>query len=99
MPRGLATPVRRSSRQRKRNLLPSSQGTVKIRWWSVDISVWKSVLSQVIAASQLREMQEAMLLMRPGDWVQTSTGFWQLIVPSATYEPAGLVRIGERVSA
>ncbi len=62
-------------------------------------SVWKSVLSQVIAASQLREVQEAMLLMRPGDWVQTSTGFWQLNVPKATHEPAGLVRIGERVSA
>lgn len=62
-------------------------------------SVWKSVLSQVIAASQLREMQEAMLLMKLGDWVQTSRGFWQLDVPSAEHEPAGLVPIGERISA
>lgn len=62
-------------------------------------SVWKSVLSEVIAASQLRDMQEAMLLMKPGDWVQTSSGFWQLNVPSATGEPAGLVRIGDRLSA
>src|SRR5215467_1196928 len=31
-------------------------------------SVWKSVLSRVISASQLREKQEAMLLMRAGDW-------------------------------
>jgi hypothetical protein len=62
-------------------------------------SVWKSVLSQVIAASQLREMQEAMLLMNPGDWVQTGTGFWQLNAPSNTHEPAVLVRIGEQLSA
>jgi hypothetical protein len=61
--------------------------------------VWKSVLSQVIAASQLREMQEAMLLMKAGDWVQTTTGFWQLNVPSSANERAGLVRIGERTSA
>ena len=61
--------------------------------------VWKSVLSQVIAASQLRETQEAMLLMRPGDWVQTSSGFWQLNVPSTMHDRAELVRIGERISA
>ncbi len=60
---------------------------------------WKSVFSQIIAASQLREKQEAMLLMKPGDWIQTSTGFWQLHVPSATAEPARLARIGERISA
>jgi hypothetical protein len=41
---------------------------------------WKSSLSQVIAASQLRDMQEAMLLMREGDWVQTNCGFWQLVI-------------------
>jgi hypothetical protein len=62
-------------------------------------SVWKSVLSQVIAASQLREVQEAMLLMNPGDWLQTATGFWQLSTPSRTHEPAVLVRIGQQLSA
>ena len=40
--------------------------------------IWKSVFSQVIAASHLRDKQEAMLLMQPGDWLQTNTGFWQL---------------------
>jgi hypothetical protein len=59
-------------------------------------SAWKSVFSQVIAASQLRDKQEAMLLMKPCDWILTSTGFWQLHVPSATTVPAGLIRIGER---
>lgn len=39
--------------------------------------VWKSSAA-VIAVSQLREKQEVMLLMRPGDWVRTSCGFWQL---------------------
>lgn len=61
--------------------------------------VWKSVLSRTIAASQLRSEQEAMLLMKSGDWVQTSRGFWQLIGSFATHQPAGLVRIGESVSA
>lgn len=62
-------------------------------------STWKSVFSQVIAASHLREKQEAMLLMKPGDWIQTSAGFWQLPVPITTTEPAELARIGERITA
>ena len=59
--------------------------------------VWKSVLSELIAASQLREMQEAMLLMRPDDWVQTSTGLWQLHTPERSRRPPGLVRIGDPI--
>lgn len=39
---------------------------------------WKSPSATVIAASQLRNAQEAMLLMKLGDWVQTNCGFWQL---------------------
>lgn len=62
-------------------------------------SVWKSAFSRVIAASQLREKQEIMLLMNAGDWVQTSAGFWQLCARSSSGEPDGLVRIGEQVSA
>ena len=60
-------------------------------------SVWKSVLIKIIATSQLRDKQEAMLLMRAGDWVQTSTGFWQLKVSMPPHEPAGLGRIGEQI--
>jgi hypothetical protein len=68
---------------------------------SIDFAstVWKSVFSQVIAASQLRDKQEAMLLMRPGDWVQTGSGFWQLVVARNAREPGELVRIGERISS
>jgi hypothetical protein len=62
-------------------------------------SVWKSVFSLVIAASELRDKQEFMLLMKPGDWVQTSTGFWQLCAQSSSGERERLVRIGEQVSA
>ncbi|PYY12996.1 MAG: hypothetical protein DMG60_22810 [Acidobacteria bacterium] len=61
-------------------------------------NVWKSALAQVVAASQLRNMQEVMLLMKPGDWVQTSAGFWQLNVPFVNNEPAGLVRLGKSLS-
>ena len=62
-------------------------------------SVWKSVFSRVIAASELREKQEVMLLMKSGDWVQTSTGFWQLCAHLSSGERHGLVRTGEAVAA
>jgi len=60
---------------------------------------WKSPSATAIAASQLREKQEVMLLMKPGDWVRTNCGFWQL-----TTTPNGPVGIaleltGEQVSA
>ena len=60
--------------------------------------VWKSVLSRAIAASQLREIQETMLLMKPGDWIQTNSGFWQLNQPRSIHERPRLVRIGEPIS-
>ena len=43
-------------------------------------STWKSPGAAVIAASQLRQAQEAMLLMKPGGWVRTACGLWQLSV-------------------
>jgi hypothetical protein len=61
-------------------------------------STWKSVFSRVIAASQLREKQEVMLLMNSGDWVQTSAGFWQLQIDRGGLEREKLARIGDRVS-
>jgi hypothetical protein len=56
--------------------------------------VWKSVFSPVVAATQLRDRQEVMLLMKPGDWVQTVRGFWQMSVPSAGRERPALELIG-----
>ena len=44
----------------------------------ISSSTWKSSSVSVIAASRLRETEEIMLLMRAGDWVKTSSGFWQL---------------------
>ena|SRR5579884_2919331 len=41
---------------------------------------WKAPTALVIAASQLRQSQEAMLLMKPGDWVRTACGLWRLEV-------------------
>src|SRR5579883_1335963 len=38
---------------------------------------WRSRTTKVIAASQLRQTQEAMLLMKPGDRVRTACGVWQ----------------------
>lgn len=51
---------------------------------------WKSDGARVIAASELRQMQEVMLLMKPEDWVQTDCGFWVLRVPDATPTKASL---------
>jgi hypothetical protein len=62
-------------------------------------SAWKSAFSKVIAASQLREKQEVMLLMKPSDWVQTRRGFWQLNVPAGIREQAQLTRMGGLTSA
>jgi len=61
--------------------------------------VWKSVFSRVIAASHLRDKQEAMLLMNPGDWIQTDTGFWQLIADQSSGQRATLTRVGGKTSA
>jgi hypothetical protein len=41
---------------------------------------WKSETTQAIAASHLRDRQEAMLLMKPGGWVASSLGIWQLTI-------------------
>lgn len=39
---------------------------------------WNSPSVLAIAVSESREKQEAMLLMKPLDWVQTTLGVWQL---------------------
>jgi hypothetical protein len=39
---------------------------------------WKSSTARIIAASQLRHIQEVMLMMKPGDWIITSSGTWTL---------------------
>ncbi len=41
---------------------------------------WKSPAARVIAASQLRQIQEVMLLMKLNDWVKTACGIWRLRV-------------------
>lgn len=53
---------------------------------------WKSPDARVIAASQLRQVQEVMLLLKPGDWVRTMSGIWRFVLASdarfgATLEP------------
>jgi hypothetical protein len=41
---------------------------------------WKSESLTPIAVSHIGERQEALLLMRPGDWVRSTLGIWQLRV-------------------
>ena len=57
-------------------------------------SGWKSPPAAVIAASQLREAQEAMLLMQPGNWVQTNCGFWRLTTTDNEHSRVSLELMG-----
>lgn len=52
---------------------------------------WKSPEARVISASQLRQNQEVMLLMKPGHWIQTVCGIWQLSVSNGPTPGASLV--------
>jgi hypothetical protein len=45
-------------------------------------AAWRSQSVTPIAVSRLRDKQEAMLLMKPVDWVRTTLGLWQLRLTS-----------------
>ncbi len=60
---------------------------------------WRSRTAKVIAASQLRQAQEAMLLMKPGDWVKTACGVWQLSASTGSRFGAELELQGGQVFA
>lgn len=62
-------------------------------------NAWKSPSAAVIAASQLRNAQEAMLLMKVGDWVQTDCGVWQLMASEKARAVVALELIGNQISA
>ena len=47
--------------------------------FNFDDPYWKSESTQSISVSQLRERQEAMLLMKEGEWVRNSLGTWRLM--------------------
>jgi hypothetical protein len=49
---------------------------------------WKSETVFPIAVSQLQDRGEALLLMRPGDWVRTVLGVWQLRVADGRHHAA-----------
>jgi hypothetical protein len=56
---------------------------------SFETSDWKSESLIPIAVSHIRETQEAMLLMRAGDWIRSTLGIWQLtIAPSLRHGAA-----------
>ena len=55
-----------------------------------DGAVWKSESVTPIAVSHLREKQEAMLLMKAGDWVRSALGVWQLKVSAGLPHGAAL---------
>lgn len=58
---------------------------------------WKSRNVTVISASQLRQTQEAMLLMKLGDWIETACGFWHLMLTENSHPGAELILAGGQV--
>jgi hypothetical protein len=52
-----------------------------------DDPCWRSESTQPISVSQLRGQQEAMLLMKEGEWVRNSLGTWRLML--CPYLPLG----------
>ncbi len=60
---------------------------------------WKSPTTVTFAISELRDQQEAMLLMQPGDWVRSNLGIWQLRTFAQVRYGAALELSNELVSA
>lgn len=60
---------------------------------------WRSPETRVIAASQLRQIQEVMLLMQPGNWVRTVCGIWQLSVSNKPNSEINLVLLENEKTA
>ncbi|MBZ5574419.1 MAG: hypothetical protein LAO09_21390 [Acidobacteriia bacterium] len=56
---------------------------------------WKSESTQSISVSQLREQQEAMLLMKGGEWVRNSSGTWRLMTCPNPPPGAALQLLGD----
>lgn len=51
---------------------------------------WRSESTRPISVSQLREQQEAMLLMKEGEWVRNSLGTWRLMTCPSLLDGAAL---------
>ena len=60
---------------------------------------WKSESTQPISVSQVKESQEAMLLMGDGDWVRSRLGVWQLKLQSSLPSGAALELVEDVVPA
>lgn len=62
-------------------------------------SDWKAASVLPIAVSESREKQEAMLLMKPLDWVRTTLGIWQLKISLNAPRGAQLLLLEDGVVA
>jgi hypothetical protein len=64
---------------------------------SFETSGWKSESLTPIAVSHIGERQEAMLLMKAGDWVRSTLGIWQLRVAPNLVHGASLQLLEDAV--
>ncbi len=63
----------------------------------LDAKRWRSPGTSIVAVSQLRDQQEAMLLMKAGSWMRTSAGIWQLQVSGQLPNSAALQLISDEL--
>lgn len=70
-------------------------GMANERYGRIDFKAnWKPDGCIAIATSELREKQEALLLMKLGDWVRSNLGRWHL-VPTKALEAGAVLQLGE----
>jgi len=62
----------------------SSEENGLIEW---RVPQWKSNGVRLIAISQLRQRQQGMFLMQPGDWIKTNCGVWCLTATGSNIMP------------
>ncbi len=69
------------------------------RFGSIELRAgqWKSRGTRMVALSELRDQQEAMLLMRVGNWVRTSVGIWRLQLSGKLPNGAALELIADEL--
>ena len=60
-----------------------------------DGPTWKSESTQPISVSQLRQRQEAILLMKEGEWVRSRLGTWRLMTYPNLLLGAALQLLGD----
>ncbi len=77
--------VRRASKFATPDYYLAVASSARFGLFNPDQPGWKSRDVLPIAVSRLRDQQEALLLMKAGDWIHTELGFWRLTPASSEH--------------